>query len=204
GPVRQNQRRERQQDEGDQADMRDPRALRGRTALHQSKKSKRQPCDQNGLERDTEEDVHYLPPFALRARAIICSSSSSSFSSSLPDMPSSALAAFAGDPLKNVFTISLSADFFAAFSDSTGLYRKPRSDSLRWTKPLSSSRLSIARTAEPLRGSGSASQISATGRAPRSERMSTICRSRGGNLLSIAIPFCSAESPRYICRVLHL
>ena len=52
-------------------------------------------------------------------------------------MPSKALAALAGEPLKNTRTISLNADFLATVSDSTGLYRNPRSESLRWTKPLS-------------------------------------------------------------------
>ena len=36
------------------------------------------------------------------------------------DMPSRALAALAGEPLKNTRTISLSADFLATVSDNTG------------------------------------------------------------------------------------
>ena len=36
-------------------------------------------------------------------------------------MPSSALAALAGEPLKNTRTISLSADFLATVSETTGL-----------------------------------------------------------------------------------
>ena len=36
-------------------------------------------------------------------------------------MPSSALAALAGEPLKKTRTISLSADFLATVSETTGL-----------------------------------------------------------------------------------
>ena len=51
-------------------------------------------------------------------------------------MPSRALAALAGEPLKNTLTISPSADFARRVSESTGLYRKPRSDSLRCDEAL--------------------------------------------------------------------
>ena len=42
--------------------------------------AEREPGDEQRLQRDCDEDVHYWPPLALRARAIICSSSSSSSS----------------------------------------------------------------------------------------------------------------------------
>src|SRR4051812_779991 len=148
--------------------MGDPGAFGGRAALHQLQQAERQRGNEQRLESNADEDGHQLAPFALRARAIISSSWSSSFSLSLSDIPRRALAALAGEPLKNTRTISLNADFFATVSDSTGLKRNPRSDSLRWTKPLSSSRLSIARTAEPLSGSGRASQMSTTASGPRS------------------------------------
>src|SRR5881397_1769083 len=146
--------------------MSDPGTLGRGSLSHQLEQAEGQTPDQQRLQCDGDQDRHYWSPLALRARAIICSSLSSSSSLSLPDMPSNALAALAGEPLKKTRTMSLSADFFATESDRTGLYIKPRSDSPRWTKPLSSSRLSIALTAEPLRRTGSASQMSATGRGP--------------------------------------
>src|SRR5437870_2805479 len=101
--------------------MRDPRALSGGAPLHQLDQSEREPGNQQRLKCDGDEDLHHLPPFALRARAIISSSSLSSSSFKRSDIPSSAEAALAGDPLKNTRTISLSADFLATASDTTGL-----------------------------------------------------------------------------------
>src|SRR6476469_3141607 len=99
----------------------DPRPRGGRATLHELEQAQGQCGDEQRLECNAEKDGHQLAPLALRARAIICSSSSSSFSFSFSDMPSRALAALAGEPLKKVFTISLSADFLAAVSDTTGL-----------------------------------------------------------------------------------
>src|SRR2546430_1162357 len=101
--------------------MRDPRALGGGAALHQREQAQSEAGNQQRLQRDSDEDGHHLPPLAWRARAIICSSSLSSSSFSLSDMPSRALAALAGDPLKKTRTISLSADFLAADSATAGL-----------------------------------------------------------------------------------
>src|SRR3954463_16752685 len=101
--------------------MRDPRPLGSRAALHQREQTERQAGDEQRLQGNRDQDLHHLPPFSRRARAIICSSSSSWSVSSLSDMPSNALAALAGEPLKKTRTISLSADFLAAVSDTTGL-----------------------------------------------------------------------------------
>src|SRR3569833_2506800 len=101
--------------------MGNPRALRGRSALHQREQAEGEVGDQQRLEGDCDQNRHYLPPLAWRARAIICSSSLSSSSLSFSDMPRSALAALAGEPLKKTRTISLSADFLATVSDTAGL-----------------------------------------------------------------------------------
>ena len=67
--------------------------------------------------------------------------------------------------------------------------------SLRWTKPLSSSRFSMARTAEPLSGSGSASQISVTSSGPahRGYRRSVV---RGAGACSASSESCSSGPGR--------
>src|SRR4029453_15102616 len=101
--------------------MCDPRALRRRALFHERQQTEGDASDEERLERDSDENMHYLPPLALRARAIICSSSLSSSSFSRSDMPSKAEAALAGEPLKKTRTISLSADFFAAVSETNGL-----------------------------------------------------------------------------------
>ena len=120
-PAGQDQRSEGEQDQGEQPDVRDPRPLGRRAALHQLKQPERRSGDDQRLQRDRDQDGHYLPPLAWRARLIIACSSSSSSVSSLSDMPSSADAALAGEPLKKTRTISLSADFLAAVSDTNGL-----------------------------------------------------------------------------------
>src|SRR5690348_17156562 len=101
--------------------MRDPRPLGRGAALHRVQQAEGQPSNEQGFEHDFDENMHHWPPFSLRARAIIFSSSLSSSSFSLSDMPSKALAALAGEPLKKTRTISLNADFLATVSDRVGL-----------------------------------------------------------------------------------
>src|SRR5262245_47679924 len=120
-PAWKNQRSECHDDERQKADMRDPRALSSRAMLHERQETERQSGDQQRLERDCDQNRHHLLLLALRARAIICSSSSISSSLSFSDIPRSALAALAGEPLKKTRTISLKADFLATVSDTTGL-----------------------------------------------------------------------------------
>src|ERR1700739_5015660 len=98
-PAWKDKRSERHDNEREKADVSDPRALSSRAMLHQRKDAERQAGDQQRLERDRDQDRHHLPPLALRARAIICSSSSISSSLSFSDMPRRALAALAGEPL---------------------------------------------------------------------------------------------------------
>ena len=110
---RQGDRRDREDDQSNQTDVRDPRPLRRGPGLHQLEHNQGQPRNEQRLERDGDENLHYCPPLAFRARAIISSILSSSSSLSLSDIPRSALAALAGSPLKKTRTISLNADFLA-------------------------------------------------------------------------------------------
>src|SRR5947208_15919188 len=101
--------------------MGDPRPLGGGSVLEQREHGERRAGEQQRLQCDREQDGHLLAPFALRARAIICSSSLNSSSPSLSDMPRSALAALAAEPLKKTRTMSDKADFLATVSERTGL-----------------------------------------------------------------------------------
>jgi len=103
---RQREAGERQGDEREQAEMGDGRALGRRPRAGQSQQAERDCRHQQGLQREEKQGHGHFPlPRAWRARAIAASSSSSSLVSSSSAMPTRALAALTGDPLKKVRTI---------------------------------------------------------------------------------------------------
>ena len=55
-PARQDQRRERHDHQREQTDVRDPRAFRGRAALHRPEQAQSEAGDQQRLQRDSDQD----------------------------------------------------------------------------------------------------------------------------------------------------
>src|SRR5215203_3839878 len=120
----QGDRRKRKQQDGEQSQVRDPAAVGRGSLLHQLQKQQRAAGDQQRFHCERKKILHYfapLPFLAARAFAIIASSSSSWGVSSRSDIPSSAVAAPAGELLKKTRTTSDSADLRATESDTAGL-----------------------------------------------------------------------------------
>ena len=119
-------------------------------------------------------------------------------------MPSNALAALAGDPLKKTRTISLSADFLA---DRFGDHGAVEIAAIRFAA------LDEALVFEPLehRADGRAAQLDGQRVADLGdgegaafiENIDDLSFARR-QLAQHSFPFGAANSPRYICRVLHL
>ncbi len=123
GDVERRERKGRhgKQEQPRQSEVGHPAPIRSGTRAEKLEEQQRSTCDCERFRCEEYQPIHHFAPFALRARAIIASSSSRSSLLSLSDIPRSALAAPAAEPLKNTRTMSLSAEVDAAASETAGL-----------------------------------------------------------------------------------